>query len=158
MIPTKEMYKVIELTRVVQDGNEQCNKTYEDTVLASESEIHTARNRFVACLFLAGMDRKRYKDAIDEMNNDYLRHGKEYPSTVQAMVVWLSKRRGGASKSKLDDATDGVTSFAQIDRIVCKHCQGTGHFNWDCPKASARQRENYWQASRKREQYRQGQD
>ena len=74
----------------MQDGDEQCDETYEDTVLASESEIHTARNRFVACLFLAGMDRKRYKDAIDEMNNDYLRHGKEYPSTVQAMVVWLS--------------------------------------------------------------------
>ena len=91
MISTKEMYKVIELTRIVQDGDEQCDEIYKETVLASESEIHTARNRFVACLFLAGVDRKRYKDAIDEMNDDYLRHGKEYPSTVQAMVVWLSK-------------------------------------------------------------------
>ena len=27
MIPTKEMYKVIELTRVVQDGDEQCDET-----------------------------------------------------------------------------------------------------------------------------------
>ena len=112
MMPTKEMYTVIELTRIVQDGDEQCEEAYEETVLASESEIHTARNRFVACLFLAGVDRKRYKDAINEMNNDYLRYGKEYPATVQAMVVWLSKRRGGASRSKLDDATDGVTSFA----------------------------------------------
>ena len=110
----------------------------------------------MACLFLAGVDRKRYKDAINEMNNDYLRHGKEYPSTVQAMVVWLSKRRGGATKSKLDDATDGVTSFAQLDRIVCKHCQEPGHFNWDCPKATAKQRDKYKEVSRRREEYRQG--
>ena len=124
-------------------------------MLASESEIHDARNKFVACLFLAGVDRKRYKDAINEMNNDYLRHGKEYPATVQAMVVWLSKRRGGASRTKLDDAADGVTSFAQIDNIVCRHCQDTGHFNWDCPKATASQRDKYWELSRKRDHYRQ---
>ena len=87
---------------------------------------------------------------MDEMNNDYLRHGKEYPSTVQAMVVWLTKRRGGkTSLLKVDDASDGVTSFAQIDCIVCKHCQGTGHFAWDCFKATARQREQYRQMSSK---------
>ena len=91
LLPTKEMYKVVELTRTIQVGDEESDETYEETVLASESEIHAARNRFVACLFLAGVDRKRYKDAVDEMNNDFLRHGKEYPSTVQAMVVWLTK-------------------------------------------------------------------
>ena len=90
LIPTKEMYKVIERTRTIQEGDEECDETYEETVLASESEILEARNKFVACLFLAGVDRKRYKDAIDEMNNDYLRHGKEYPNLVQAMVVWLT--------------------------------------------------------------------
>ena len=89
------------------------------------------------------------------MNNDYLRHGKEYPATVQAMVVWLSKRRGSASRAKLDVATDGVTSFAQIDNIVCRHCQDTGHFNWDCPKASASQRDKYRELSQKRDHYRQ---
>ena len=144
LLPTKEMYKVVETTRVIQDGEEECSETYAETVLASEDEIHTARDKFVACLFLAGVDRKRYKDAIDEMNNDYLRHGKEYPASVQSMVVWLTKRRGGdKSQAKEDDATDGVTSFAQMDRIVCRHCQEPGHFNWDCPKASARQRQSY---------------
>ena len=101
------------------------------------------------------MDRKRYKDAIDEMNNDYLRHGKEYPASVQAMVVWLTKRRGGdKSQAKEDDATDGVTSFAQLDRIVCRHCQEKGHFNWDCPKAIAKQQDNYRQTLQDRAQAR----
>ena len=70
------------MVRTIQDGEEECNETYKETVLASEDEIHVARDRFVTCLFLTGVDRKRYKDTIDEMNNDYLRHGKEYPSSV----------------------------------------------------------------------------
>ena len=74
------------------------------------------------------------------------------PASVQSMVVWLTKRRGGdKSQAKEDDATDGVTSFAQMDRIVCRHCQETGHFNWDCPKASARQRQSYRELSRNRQ-------
>ena len=59
MIPTKEMYKVIELQRTVQVDGQDCDETYQETVLASKSEIHEARNKFVACLFLAGVDRKR---------------------------------------------------------------------------------------------------
>ena len=94
------------MTRTVQAGDGESDKTYQETVLASEDEILAARNQFVACLFLAGVDRKCYKDVVDEMNNDYLRHGKEYPATVQAMVVWLTKRRGGdKSQTKVDDAS-----------------------------------------------------
>ena len=61
------------------------------------------------------MDRDRYKDAIDELNNDYIQHGKEYPQDVQGMMEWLSKRCGTGGPSKREqDAADGVTSFAQI--------------------------------------------
>ena len=58
LLPTKEMYKVVEMTRTVQVGEEESDETYEATVLASEDEIHAARDQFVACLFLAGVDRK----------------------------------------------------------------------------------------------------
>ena len=96
---------------------------------------------------------------MDELNNDYLRHGKDYPNTVQAMVVWLSKRRGnGTSQVKEDDAADGVTSFAQFERVVCRHCQGSGHFNWDCPKATAKQRDRYREISEQRKFQRQQDD
>ena len=40
-------------------------------VLAGKDEIYKAREQFVACLFLAGVDRDRYKDAINELNNDF---------------------------------------------------------------------------------------
>ena len=56
LFPTKDMYEVIKTTRTFQDGEEECSETLAETVLASEEEIHTARDRFVACLFLAGVD------------------------------------------------------------------------------------------------------
>ena len=78
-----------------------------------------ARDQFVACIFLAGVDRNRCKDAIDKMNNDFLHHGKEYPSDVSSMVTWLLKRRGNASNKKEDDTTDGIlTSFCATTAVT----------------------------------------
>ena len=105
------------------------------------------------------MDRKRYKDAIDEMNNDFLRNGKEYPSDVPSMMTWLLKRRGGGSSNEREDATsDGVlTSFAQMSfiqrrdrkKMKCAHCGKTGHLAWDCYSLTPAERGEYraWQST-----------
>ena len=106
-------------------------ETYTVNELADEDAIYKARNQFVACIFLAGVDRDRYKDAIDEMNNDFLRHGKEYPGDVSSMVTWLLKRRGKASNKKGDDTTDGiVTSFAQVKQVQAKEEMCTLRKRW----------------------------
>ena len=87
-------------------------ETYTETVLADEDEIKLARNKFLACMFLAGVDQIRYKDAIDELNNDYMRHGKDYPQDVQSMMEWLSKRRGTGGPSKREEeAAESVDQF-----------------------------------------------
>ena len=95
-------------------------------------------------VFLAGVDRSKYKDAIDELNNDYMRHGKPYPADVHLMMTWLTKRRGnGSSSKKEDDNADGVTSFAQIKqktRVTCRGCGEKGHYGWECPNISAQER------------------
>ena len=96
-------------------------ETYSVAVLANKDDIYKARNQFVVCLFLAGVDRDRYKDAIDEMNNDFLRHGKEYPSDVPSMVTWLLKRRGKASSKKEDDTTDRVVTDRKSTRLNSSH-------------------------------------
>ena len=112
------MTEEVEFTQIVREGHEEHEESYTETVLRNKDVIASARDKFVA-FFLAGVDRKRYKDAIDEMNNDFLRHGKEYPSDVPSMVTWLLKRRGGGSSNDKEDAnTDGVlTSFAQMSFI-----------------------------------------
>ena len=93
------------------------------------------------------------------MNNDFLRHGKEYPSDVPSMVTWLLKRRGGGNSNDKEDAnTDGVltslthASFIQKrdkKRMKCVHCGKTGHLAWDCYSLTPSERGEYraWQST-----------
>ena len=99
LVPVRDVIKRVEQTRMVGEEDEAVEETYTIPVLADEDEIEKARNQFIACIFLAGVDGSRYKDAIDEMNNNYLRHGKEYPQDVSSMVTWLLKRRGKSSNN-----------------------------------------------------------
>ena len=39
---------------------------------SSKSTKEKERNKFLACLFLAGVDRNLYKVVVDELNNDFL--------------------------------------------------------------------------------------
>ena len=80
LVPVRDVVKRVQQTRLVGEGDDAVTETYTVAVLADEDVIYKARDQFVACIFLAGVDRDRYKDATDEMNNDFLRHGKEYPS------------------------------------------------------------------------------
>ena len=86
-VPTKDLVTTVELTREVGEGNEVEEETYIEKVLADDDEIKVARDRFLACIFLAGVDRERYRDTIDELNNDFMGHGKEYPQDVQSMLT-----------------------------------------------------------------------
>ena len=149
------MIKRVEQTRTVSEGKEATTETYTVPILADEEAIYKAKDEFVACIFLAGVDRDRYKDAIDEMNNYFLRHGKEYPADVSSMVTWLLKRRGKSSSKKEDDTTDGImTSFAQVEftrKKKCVHCGKDGHLASDCYKLTPAERAEYkeWQSVRK---------
>ena len=102
-VPTKDLITTVELTREVGEGEEVEEETYTEKVLADDDEIKIARDRFLACVFLTGLDRERYRETIDELNNDYMPHGKEYPQDVQSMLTWLLKRRGSGGKSKKEE-------------------------------------------------------
>ena len=108
LVPVRDLIQKVQQTRIVGEGDEAVEETYTENVPADEATICKAREEFIACIFLAGVDRHRYKDAIDELNNDFLRHGKEYPGHVSSMMTWLLKRRGNASNKKEDDTTVGV--------------------------------------------------
>ena len=68
----RDLIQKVQQARTVGEGDKAVEETYAENVLADEAVIYKARNEFIACIFLAGVDRKRYKDAIDEMNNDFL--------------------------------------------------------------------------------------
>ena len=85
------------------------------------------------------------------MNNDFLRHGKEYPTDVSSMVTWLLKRRGKASSKKEDDTTDGFAQVTPKRKKKCVHCGKDGHLASDCYSLTPAKRAEYkeWQSVRK---------
>ena len=97
-----------------------------------------SRDKFLACVLLAGADRLKYKGAIDKLNNDYISDRVNYPANMADMIAWLGRYRGGGTSNKrVEDMMDGVrTSFAQTqwDRIKCFGCGKTGHVVSVCPE------------------------
>ena len=110
---------------------------YEQMKGKKTEEQETAGKRFMACLFLAGVDRDRYKTAINDLNNDFVQGTVSYPDDVPAMLALLSNRREeGKSFQKYHEMRDGVgleTSFVQVDRRRCYVCKKRGHIARVCP-------------------------
>ena len=103
-----------------------------------------ARNKYLACVFLAGVDRQRYKKVVDDLNNDFLSGTTNYPADVPGMLQLLSNRRGGGGSSKQVDAIrDGIqaTSFMQRKNIKCWKCGKEGHVARECPKRKNKRRD-----------------
>jgi hypothetical protein len=98
-----------------------------------------ARDAFLACLFLAGVDRNRYKSVIDELNNEFVLGKEIYPKDVPGMLKLLTNRRGAGGDKNVDAIRDGIgVSFAQTgkryDNYRCHNCGKKGHIRRDCPK------------------------
>lgn len=112
----------------------------------SDSERDDARDKYLACVFLAGVDRERHMGVIDDLNNDFLLGKVTYPSDTSAMLTLLSNRRGNGGTSKQEQALrDGVVegaSFQQQEEddqneypdIKCYNCNKMGHYANDCKK------------------------
>ena len=50
----------------------------------------TTRDKFLACVFLAGVDRKKYGKIISKLNNAFLAGMNNYPITIEGTVMMLS--------------------------------------------------------------------
>jgi len=104
-----------------------------------KDEQDRARNKYLACVFLAGVDRSRHGKAVEALNNDYLLGNISYPEDVPGMLTLLSNRRDGNSDSKYEEAQkDGaltMMSFVQKGKqVVCYCCGNKGHTSKNCTK------------------------
>lgn len=103
-----------------------------------------SRNKFLACVFLAGVDRTKYKEVLDDLSNDYVLGTVSYPEDVAGMMTLLSNRRGGgASDKRLDAIRDGApeVSFSQYT-VTCYKCGKTGHTRKNCKSKKKREEES----------------
>ncbi|KAL7560198.1 hypothetical protein ACA910_003282 [Epithemia clementina (nom. ined.)] len=108
----------------------------------AKDEQEKARSKYLACVFLAGVDRARYKSAVDDLNNDFLLGTVHYPDDVTGMMTLLSNCRGDEGGQHIDDLRDGTIteiSFAQkanMRKIKCYNCGKPGRVASQCQEKS----------------------
>ena len=56
LVSVKDLIHKVEQTLQIGEGDEAVEETYTELVLADEADIQKARDQFIACLFLAGVD------------------------------------------------------------------------------------------------------
>ena len=86
-----------------------------------------AHQKYLACVFLAGVDRTTHLPVINELNNDFVAGRVNYPEDVAGMINLLTNRRGkGDGKAKREEAIkDGIAmEFVQWKPIECWNCGG----------------------------------
>jgi hypothetical protein len=102
------------------------------------------RNKLLACLYLAGSDRNRYKTVVDDLGNEFQMGKTSYPEDVTSMSQLLSNRRGiNTNRAKqIEEMHDGVlTCFHQQQKshpkLRCWYCKLKGHVSEVCQKRLA---------------------
>ena len=72
------------------------------------------RDKFLACVFLSGLRKKKFSKCLDDLNNSFLARQNEYPIDMEAPLNYVSgcAHEFERGKDEKNDVTDRV-AFAQ---------------------------------------------
>jgi hypothetical protein len=72
----------------------------------NEANDKTSRDKFITCVFLAGVDTKKYGRLKTELNNAYVAGQYNFPKTVESAVAMLSHYMKGKGVQMTDEDKD----------------------------------------------------
>ena len=102
----------------------------------NETDEKTSRDKFITCIFLAGVDTKKYGRLKTELNNAYVAGQNNYPKTVGSAVTMLSHYMNdkGVHVTDEDKGQTDLKSFMQNQKnVTCYKCGKKGHYTNKCP-------------------------
>ena len=105
------------------------------------------RNKFLACVFIAGVDRKKHGKLINEPNNQHLSGNNNDPTTLEGALNMVSHYKSDGTlmspKGETTDEGNGGASFAQLNKktkkkqnVTCCKCKQKGHHTNECNEES----------------------
>jgi hypothetical protein len=98
----------------------------------NEANEKMSRDKFITCVFLAGVDTKMYGRLKTELNNAYEAGQNNYPKMVESAMTMLSHCMNIRGVHMVDEDKEGQTalkSFMQKHKnVTCYRCGKKGHY------------------------------
>jgi hypothetical protein len=132
--PLAEYYK--RFTSCVDVAESQWGTLVPTAAATNETNEKVSRDKFITCVFLAGVDGKKYGRLKTELNNAYVAGQNNYPKTVENAVAMLSHYMNDKGVQVADEGKGqaALTSFMQKHKnVTCYRCGKKGHYANKCP-------------------------
>jgi hypothetical protein len=130
--PLPEYYK--RFTSCVDVAESQWGTLVPTAAATNETNEKTSRDKFITCVFLAGVDTEKYGRLKTKLNNAYVAGQKNYPKRVESAVTMLAHYMNDKEVHVTDEDKGQVTSFMQKHKnVACYKCGRKGHYANKCP-------------------------
>jgi hypothetical protein len=131
--PLAEYYK--RFTSCVDVAKSRWGTLVPAAAATNETDEKRSRDKFITCVFLAGVDTKKYGILNSELNNAYVAGQNNYPKTVESAVIMLSHYMNdkGVHATDEDKGQATLASFMQKHKnVTCYKCGKKGHYANKC--------------------------
>jgi hypothetical protein len=136
--PLAEYYK--RFTLCVDVAESQWGSLVPAAAATNETNEKTSRDKSITCVFLAGVDTKKYGWLKTELNSAYAAGQNNYPKTVESAVTMLSHYMNdkGVHVTDEDKGHGTLTSFMQKHKnVTCYKCGKKGTMQTSVPMGTA---------------------